>query len=306
MPADSAAPARSDFLGYLAVLTAASFWATSGIFIKLIMGAGEISALALAFWRDLGAFLAFFGLHLASGGRLFVLRRPDRPWALALGISLGLFHVGLNWAVFLNGAAVTTIQQASMPAIVLLFERIVWGLSLTPRRLISLLLILAGAVLIAGWSAVGKADVSAAGILAGFSVPTLYAAWSLLGKKLRSDYDVLPILAYAFGIAVLVLLPFQFNAAPPWPDSGRTWLCFAGLVGVSTVGGFLVYIYGLGRLPAGVVTVVAMSEIVISAVLANLFLGETLTGFEIAGGTLIAAGIVMILSADKNQSHRKV
>jgi drug/metabolite transporter (DMT)-like permease len=182
-----------------------------------------------------------------------------------------------------------------MPAIVLLFERLAWGLPLTPRRLVSLSLILAGAVLIAGWSAIGKADVSAAGILAGFSVPTLYAAWSLLGKKLRSDYAVLPVLAHAFGIAVLVLLPFQFHAAAPWPESGRTWAFFAGLVSLSTVGGFLVYIFGLGRLPAGVVTVVAMSEIVISAALANLFLGETLTRFEVGGGVLIAAGIVLIL-----------
>jgi drug/metabolite transporter (DMT)-like permease len=240
-------------------------------------------------------------LHLGSGGRLLVLKRGDWPWALGLGASLGLFHVGLNWAVFLNGAAVTTLQQASMPAIVLVFERIVWGLPLTARRLFSLLSILAGAVLITGWNALGKTGASAAGILAGFSVPVLYAAWSLLGKRLRADYGAVPVLAYAFGIAVLVLLPFQFRAAPPWPVPGLSLVFFAGLVGLSTVGGFLVFLFGLGRLSAGVVTVVAMSEIVMAAVLANLFLGEVLTPVELAGGVLVAAGIILMVAAENRR-----
>jgi drug/metabolite transporter (DMT)-like permease len=305
MAADAPIRARADFPGYLAVLVAATFWATSGIFIKLIMSAGEISALSLAFWRDLGAFLVFFILHLSSGGRLASLRRADWPWALALGASLGLFHVGLNFAVFLNGAAVTTIQQASMPAIVLLFERCAWGVPLTPRRMFSLLFIFSGAVLISGWTAIGKADVSAAGVLAGLSVPTLYAVWSLLGKKMRRDYRALPILTHAFGIAAVVLLPFQFQAPPPWPDAGATWLFFAGLVGLSTVGGFLVYVFGLGRLPAGVVTIVAMSEIVFSAVLASIYLNETLTWVEISGALLIAAGIAAVFSAENGLKTRK-
>jgi drug/metabolite transporter (DMT)-like permease len=295
--------AGADLLGTLAILAAAAFWATSGIFIKLIMAPGGVSALALAFWRDLGAFGAFVLLHLAAGGRLRVLGRRDLCWAAGLGASLGLFHVALNWAVHLNGAAVTTLQQASMPAIVLVFERLVWGVPLTARRLGSLGLIFGGAVLITGAGALGKAEVSAGRVLAGFSVPVLYAAWSLLGKKLRADYGAVPILAHAFGFAVLVLLPFQLEAPPPWPLPGRSLAFFAGLVGLSTVGGFLVFTLGLGRLPAGVVTVVAMSEIVIAAALAYLFLGEVLTPVEMAGGVMIAAGIGLTVAAGSRRGR---
>jgi drug/metabolite transporter (DMT)-like permease len=285
---------HSNISGYLAILTAASFWATSGIFIKLIMNNSQVSAIVLAFWRDTAAFSVFFFLHLALYGRHSGVKRSDWPWVIALGISLGLFHVGLNIGVFLNGAAVTTIQQAAMPAIVLMAERIIWREPLTRQKIVSLFLIFSGAVLISGLTEIGEMDVTMAGVLAGFCIPSLYAAWSLLGKQLRKSYSALPILTYAFGIAMVVLFPLQFNETHPWPVAENTWLWFAGLVGLSTVGGFLVYTFGLGRLSAGVVTIVAMSEIVFSAVLAYIYLNETLTLTETVGALVIIAGIACL------------
>lgn len=183
-----------------------------------------------------------------------------------------------------------------MPAIVIVVERIAWHEALSRRKILAVLLIVAGTILISGLTALGKADVSAAGILAGFSVPTLYAAWSLLGKKMRRDYDPLPILTYAFGVAVLVLLPFQFHAAHPWPIAASIWLWFVGLVGISTVGPFVIYTFGLGKLPAGVATILAMSEIVFSAILAHIYLNETLKAQEMLGALVIALGIASLFA----------
>ena len=287
---------HSNFSGYLAILTAASFWATSGIFIKLIMNHSHVSAIVLAFWRDLATFLVLFFLNISFYGSNSGLKRSDWPWLVALGVSLGLFHVGLNFGVFLNGAAVTTIQQAAMPAMVLVVERIIWRESLTRIKLISIFLIFSGTVLISGLRALGEANVSTGGVLAGFCIPALYAAWSLLGKHMRKDYSALPILTYAFGIAMVVLFPLQFNETHPWPIAENTWLWFAGLVGVSTVGGFLIYIFGLGRLSAGVVTIIVMSEIPFSAILAYIFLDEKLTFIEIIGALVIVAGIVFLFT----------
>jgi len=287
---------HSNFLGYLAILTAASFWATSGIFIKLIMNHSHVSAIVLAFWRDLVTFLVLFFLNISFYGSKSGVKRSDWPWLVALGVSLGLFHVGLNFGVFLNGAAVTTIQQAAMPAMVLVVERIIWRESLTRIKIISIFLIFSGTVLISGLRALGEANVSTGGVLAGFCIPALYAAWSLLGKQMRKDYSPLPILTYAFGIAMVVLFPLQFNETHPWPIAENTWLWFAGLVGVSTVGGFLIYIFGLGRLSAGVVTIIVMSEIPFSAMLAYVFLDEKLTFIEIIGALVIVAGILFLVT----------
>lgn len=262
----------------------------------MIMNHSHVSAIVLAFWRDLATFLVLFFLNISFYGCNSGVKRSDWPWLAALGVSLGLFHVGLNFGVFLNGAAVTTIQQAAMPAMVLVVERIIWRESLTRIKLISIFLIFSGTVLISGLRALGEANVSTGGVLAGFSIPALYAAWSLLGKRMRKDYSPLPILTYAFGIAMVVLFPLQFNETHPWPIAENTWLWFAGLVGVSTVGGFLIYIFGLGRLSAGVVTIIVMSEIPFSAMLAYIFLDEKLTFIEIIGALVIVAGIVFLFT----------
>jgi DME family drug/metabolite transporter len=294
MPPPSPISVHSNCSGYLAILAAASFWATSGIFIKLIMNHSQVSAIVLAFWRDLATFVVLFFLNISFSGSNPGVKRPDWPWLVALGVSLGLFHVGLNFGVFLNGAAVTTIQQAAMPAMVLVAERIIWHESLTRNKIISIILIFLGTVLLSGLTALGETNVSTEGVLAGFCIPALYGAWSLLGKKMRSNYGALPILTYAFGVAAVVLFPLQFNEVHPWPVPETAWLWFAGLVGLSTVGGFLIYIFGLGRLPAGVVTIVAMSEIVFSAILAYIFLDEKLTFSETVGALVVVAGIVFL------------
>jgi drug/metabolite transporter (DMT)-like permease len=288
------APVQRQLAAHLAVFTAACFWAASGIFIKLIMSHSATSAMALAFWRDLAAFLLLLALTFLGRRPGSRLRRAHWPWMVAMGISLGLFHAGLNFSVFLNGAAVTTLQQSAMPAIVILIERVFWQEALTRRKMVAVVLIVAGTILISGLTAFGSADVSTAGVLAGFSVPTLYAAWSLLGKRMRRDYSPLPILTHAFGIAAMVLLPFQFHSVHPWPVAGSVWLWFGGLVGLSTVGAFVIYTFGLGRLPAGVVTIIAMSEIFLSPLLAYLFLNETLSARQISGAVVVAMGVASL------------
>ncbi len=65
------------------------------------------------------------------------------------------------------------------------------------------------AVLVSGLLQVGAPEVTAGSILVGFLVPALYAGWSLFGKALRTGYSAVGILSWAFGIAALILLPFQ-------------------------------------------------------------------------------------------------
>jgi len=56
---------RSAGRGYLLVLGAAAAWSTSGLFIRWTVASGGLSALSLAFWRDLTTFASMFlGLAL--------------------------------------------------------------------------------------------------------------------------------------------------------------------------------------------------------------------------------------------------
>ncbi|MFO7685831.1 MAG: DMT family transporter [Desulfobacterales bacterium] len=289
-------PVRVHVSGIIAVLTAAACWGASGIFVKLILASGPISPLNLAFWRDTAAFGVFFFLaQFFERGRIMV-PRSAWPWLAAMGICLGSFHVVLNLGYLLNGAAITTVQQAAMPAIVMVAARIIWKEPLTGLKIFSLLLIGIGTLLVSGLLRVDGPNVTAGSILVGFCVPVFYAAWSLCGKKLRSRHSAVVTLTWAFGFATLVLLPFQLatGSLRPPPVSMSAILQFAGLIGISTVGAFFAFTFGLGRLTASIATILVMSEIAFAVLYARIFLREVLTNLEVAGALLVVMGVVVL------------
>jgi drug/metabolite transporter (DMT)-like permease len=287
-------PVRSDLLGSVAVLFAAACWGTSGVFVKLLSAEVEISALSLAFWRDLATFLVLLaGVGLCRPAWLRV-QRADLGWLAALGASLGIFHVFWNLGVFLNGAAVATVQQAAMPAIVAVAAWLIWRESLTWTKIVAIILTFLGTVLVSGLDVAGQADLSLAGLLAGLAIPVTYAAWNLFGKKVRETCNPFTTLTYAFGLGALVLLPLQFFTPQPWPipASGLVW--FAGLIVLATIIPFSAYTFALGWLPASVATILAMSEIAFVAAYAYILLGERLTVSQIIGAVLVVGGVLLL------------
>jgi len=295
---------HSSFIGYVAVLAAAAFWGTSGIFVRFIVDSSDVTALALAFWRDFFTFLVLItGLGTLRPAWLRVERR-DLVWLVALGCTLGIFHVFWNLGVSLNGPAVATVQQAAMPAIVAIAAWMIWREPLTWRKILAILLTFFGTVFVSDLNVLSQAEMTLSGALVGLGIPLLYAGWNLFGKKVRGTYGSFTVLTYAFGFGALVLLPFQFFTPQPWPVSALSWLWFAGLIGLSTTAGFSIYTFGLGRLPASVASILAMVEIPIVAVYAYFLLGDRMTAEQVLGTLLVISGVLLL--SWRRPSRRRV
>lgn len=280
--------------GYLAVLLATACWGSSGIWVQFVVDASGVSALALAFWRDLATFLVLFlGLRFLHPAWLKVDKR-DLKWLVGLGVSLGTFHVFWNLGVLLNGAAVATVQQAAMPAIVAIIAALIWNEPLTGRKILAIVLTFLGTVGVSGIDVLGRADITLGGFLAGLGIPLAYAAWNLFGKRVRGEYNPATALTYGFGFGALALLPFQLVTPQPWPVSAEALLWFAGLISVATLLAFLLYTFALGRLQASVAGILAMAEIPIVAVYAYFLLNERMSLDQIVGAALVIAGVVML------------
>ena len=137
--------------GVLIVILATIFWGTSGIFISLTVRNWEISAVSLAFWRDLTTFLTLLiGLAIFRPALLRV-KRKDLPWLLAMGaISIGFFHVLWNTSVLLIGTSVSTVIQSNAPIFVTLMAWLIFKEALTTRKITAVALSVVGTVLISG------------------------------------------------------------------------------------------------------------------------------------------------------------
>jgi DME family drug/metabolite transporter len=286
---------RRDGSGPLLVLGAASLWSTSGLFIRWTVAGGGFSALTLAFWRDLTtAVCLLIGLALFRRNWLRV-ERQDLYWLAALGaVGVGTFHVLWNLSILHIGYAAATILLYSSPAFVSLMAWLLWHEPLTRFKILAIVLTLVGCVLAAGREELAGVELTAGGLILGLSAALAYGGFSLFGRQVAHRYSPWTVLAYGFGLGTLVLLPFQFFTAPPWPVPARSWIWFGGLVFVATIVPFAAYLAGLRRLPVSVASILAASEVAFGALMGYLFFGEQLQGWQFVGAGLVMTGVVLV------------
>jgi drug/metabolite transporter (DMT)-like permease len=292
---ESTSPDRKTWLGYLLVIAATAGWGTSGLFITFVRQRIEISALALAFWRDLTTFLCLFiGIAVLKPAWLRVQRR-DLGWLIALGaVSIGSFHVLWNVTVQMNGVAVATVIQEAAPAIVAIAAWAAFREPLTRGKILAIIITFAGCVLVSRLDALGQAKVTPLGILVGLGSAATYGAFSIFGKPVAGKYPPYTVLMYTFGFAALMLFPLQFLAPGRWPALTPASGWFIGLILLPTIASFSIYTLGLRWLSASVAAIVATSEVVFASIYAYLFLGERLDPLQWLGAALVVAGVVVL------------
>lgn len=286
---------KSRALGLLLVVLAAACWSTSGIFINLIVNNSGITPIGLAFWRDIGTFACLL-IGLAIFRRdLMRVKREDLPWLLVMGaFSIGMFHVLWNTSVTTIGASVSTVMQSNAPIFVTVLAWLLWKEALTKRKIAAIVLAMVGTALISRLDNYGQSDITVLGIFIGLGAALGYGSFSLLGKKLSGSYSSWTILLYVFGMASVVLFPFQFGSSAPWAESPTVQLHYAGLILFTTLAGFGLYTAALHRLQASVAAIVANAEVPFAAILAYLFLGERLDSWQMVGAVLIIIAVILI------------
>lgn len=291
---------NASVIGAVLVVTAAAAWGMSGIFVTIILENSEGTSVSLAFWRDLAAFIALFLFTVLTNPRKLKIERRDMPWLVAMGFFLGGFHIFYNKSIMLNGAAITTVLQAAMPAVVTIAAFYLWKEELTREKIGSMVIIFTGTAMTSGINIFSLEQANTVGLIAGFTVPLFYAGWSLCGKNLVSKYGATICLTIAFGVASIMLLPFQPFTSQPLSVNRTIIFAFCGLIAISTLGAFTLYLQGMKYIQAGIASILVMSEILFAGVYAWFLLGERLTLLQVLGSLLVISGVAW-LAASKIQ-----
>lgn len=295
-PNSTSQPSTSGrLIGFSMVVLATVCWSTSGIFINLISGGSQLTAVSLAFWRDLATFLTLAGALALLKPSLLKVKRSDLAWLAAMGaLSIASFHVLWNTSVLMNGVSISTVIQCNAPVFVTIMAWIIWGEPLSPVKIVAILLAFIGIVLISRLDQLSGMEISVLGLAIALGSAILYGSFSLFGKKLAGSYSTWTILTYVFGFAALALAPFQFFQPNPLPATQLAGFSFVGLVLLTTVLGFGLYTNGLRRLQASVASITSNSEVAFAAILSYLLLGERLDGWQILGALLVVGGVSLL------------
>jgi drug/metabolite transporter, DME family len=241
--------------------------------------------------------------RILVGGALLVAvalirRTPGPRWApkpVAIAVAgVAVYQLAFFAAVADTGVAVGTIVAlGSAPTLTGLFEWIVDGRRPPGRWVAATALACAGVALLA--LAGGDAEVTAPGVGLAVAAGGAYAVYTLAAKRLlAAGHAPGSVMAAAFGIGALVLLPALLLSGPGWllHADGIALALFLGVV--PTALAYLLFASGLRKLSAAETATLTLAEPLTAGVLGAVVLAEPLSGPAVVGATLVLAGLVAL------------
>ncbi|MEW5942192.1 MAG: DMT family transporter [Chloroflexota bacterium] len=306
----SASPTRSASRGYFIALAATVLWSSTGVIISYLSRTYALPSLVLAFWRDLSLSLGLVIVFLAFSPARLKLPDNARAFFLLYGFIVAIFNSAWTFSVEFNGAAVATALAFSSPAFTAVLSRWILKERITPVKLASVAMSLAGIALVSGAWDLSAWQVNPAGIFFGLFTGLAFAFYNLMGKTASNrGIDSWTTLLYAFGGATVFLFFFNlgFDALSSRPlfgdmlwlgDSLPGWTILV-LLGIGpTLVGFGLYTLSLDYLPATVSSLIATLEPVLTSIWAYLIFGESLAPPQLFGGALVFAGVILLRLRD--------
>jgi probable blue pigment (indigoidine) exporter len=233
---------------------------------------------------------------LPAGLVLLAFRRrlPHGDWwwkAVVLGIcNIGMFFPLIFLAAYQLPGGLAATLQATSPLAVMALAWLAIGERPGTVRILSALVGLVGVGLLVMRT---PGHVSTLGLLAAFGSVLVSALGFVLVKRWPAPVDMLTLVSWQLVVGGTVLVPvfLLVEGAPPHLGVGN----LAGLLWLATAGTAIAYVCwfrGLGRMPAGAVSLVGLVNPVVGTLLGVAFAGELFGWPQAFGMALVLGGVV--------------
>jgi drug/metabolite transporter, DME family len=254
---------------------------------RIVVGGGLLALVAIVGRRS--------GRMVISGAATGLLARVPTFVVVAAGAAGVLAYQPTFFAgTTSNGVAIgTVVALGSAPVVTGLLEAALRGRRPDGRWFAATALALVGLALVAGL-VTGAGSLHAAvvwSVAAGVS----YAVYAVATKELLDrGWTSGSAVGVLFGSAAAVALPLLLLTEPAWLLSVRGIVLTLWLGVVTTTLAYLLFAYGLARLPATTVATLTLAEPLCATLLGVGVLGERLTPWATVGVLVIAAGLGLL------------
>ena len=274
----------------LMLLATVVLWALNLTVTRYILTHG-FEPLAYATVRY-GLATAVFLVIVLVGERTLRIARRDLPLAALAALLIFLNQISFVYALEKTTASTIALILGATPAFAAVIG-LALGLERLSRRFwIAAVISFAGVGLVA----LGSGEVSGdrRGVLLGIATAATWAAYSVAVGPLMQRYSASRISVVVLGLGWLGILAIGFpHAADQDLDVGwNVWL----LLGFATIGPLvlttIMWFRVIHRIGASRATLVANLQPFVAAVFALVLLSEHMTPLQVAGGILIAGGIL--------------
>jgi len=215
-------------------------------------------------------------------------------WIGFLGLPLNqfLYLYGLQYSTAANGA----LLYATTPVFVLIISRVLLGEPFTRGKTLGVALALAGVSIVVFERGV---DFSSEHTFGNLMILLAVVAWGLFtvqGKPLVLKYGAIQTIAVAMTIGMLLFLPIGIYATAQVQITlldPSQWAGIAYLGLGTSVFGYLLWYYAIGKIQVGKVAVFTNGQPIFATILAVVFLDYTITGMFVLGGLITLAGVII-------------
>jgi drug/metabolite transporter (DMT)-like permease len=281
-------------LGLAAAAGAATLWAISGVFGKILMMAA-VSPSQLVFYRSAFGSALLAAILLLKNKALLKVSPRDLPFLIALGVfGLALTQFFYYGAIQSMSVGLAILLEYLAPLWIILFERFWLGRPLARTRILALSLALSGCFLVSVPTE-GSGHISLKGFFFGLAAGICFASYSLMSQEALKSYPETTVLFYSLFFTALFWGVLASDIKASWLAMGH--FQFGLILYVTTLGTvvpFFLFVFALKRLEASQVGIISTLEPVVAAVIAWVHLGEKLTLMQMTGGFFVLCAVVVL------------
>jgi drug/metabolite transporter, DME family len=286
-------PASHPRRGVLEVLGAAVLFGTTGTTASFAPPGASSVSIGSARLVIGGAGL-FAALPLLGGERRGAVALWRSRWGLVAGLMTAVYQLAFFAGVARAGVALATLVTiGSGPIIVGLLSWLLLRERPTPTWWTSTAICVAGLALLT-FDGSEQPGVDLVGLLLALAAGFGYAVYTVAAKRLMNGGSrPAEVMASAFGLGGLVLLPVLLASGPAWIASppGLAVALWLGLA--TTTVAYVLFGRGLHALPAGPAATLVLAEPLLATLLGVIVLGEHLGPPGWVGAVLVAAGLAL-------------
>ena len=251
------------------------------------------------FVRNIACSSAQTALFRGVAGCIFLLavfffrKEKIQPGAIKKNLPLLICSgaaVGANWIFLFEAYRYTSVATATLsyyfaPVIVLFLSPVLLKERLTPKKTGCIAAAVLGMFLIAGADIAGTGNLK--GILLGLTAAVFYASIILMNKMIKG-LSGLTLTMIQLAAASAVLLPYVAATDGLQIHTDQVSIILLFIVGVFHTGiGYFFYFSGVQKVPGQTAAILSYIDPAFAILLSGLFLHETLTFLQLAGGVLV-------------------
>lgn len=259
-------------------------------------------AITIAFWRLFLVVLLLSPLFFLP--KVAVQFHPVLNWQHMKYFMLSGFFLSLHFFSWIQSLEYTSVSASvivvnSSPLWVIFFSFVLFREVISKKQLLGLFLSILGVFVIALEDTPDFfPDTFQEGVILALFGATMVAFYMIIGKRMRSRYEVgnIPYTYFVNLFCTFFLFIFSLLLTEKvwvFPISDLIW--FISLAIGPSLLGHALYSYAMKRLSAQVVSLSVLGEAVGASILSFIFLSEILTERILIGGLLIGMGIIIAL-----------